>query len=365
MILHLYFARRFAWWLGICFMGLLALIALIDLVEKVRRFGETDAGAAGILELVLLNLPQSINQILPLIVLLSTVGFFISMARTSELVATRAVGRSALGALVAPIGVVIALGAFATTTLNPIVAATSSKFERMAQSYRSGGVSTLSISDDGLWLRQGTQDGQTVIRALRTNADASILYDVTFLSYREDGEPYRRIKAGSAALENGEWLLSDVKDWPLGRSTNSEANAQTYETLRLSSSLTAERIRESFGHPSTISIWQLNDYIAQLDASGFSSRQHQVWLQSELARPLFLIAMVLIASGFTMRHARFGGIGLSILTAVLLGFTLYFIRSFALILGENGQLPIWLAAWAPPVASVLLAFGPLLHAEDG
>jgi lipopolysaccharide export system permease protein len=44
---------------------------------------------------------------------------------------------------------------------------------------------------------------------------------------------------------------------------------------------------------------------------------------------------------------------------------LYFIRSFAQILGENGQIPIMLAAWAPPVASILLALGLLLHAEDG
>jgi lipopolysaccharide export system permease protein len=114
-----------------------------------------------------------------------------------------------------------------------------------------------------------------------------------------------------------------------------------------------------------VSIWRLSEYINQLDQAGFSSRQHRVWMQSELARPLFLISMVLIAAAFTMRHARFGGTGLAVLAAVLLGFTLYFVRSFALILGENGQLPVILAAWAPPVASILLAFGPLLHAEDG
>ena len=66
-----------------------------------------------------------------------------------------------------------------------------------------------------------------------------------------------------------------------------------------------------------------------------------------------------------MRHTRFGGTGVAVLCAVLLGFGLYFIRSFAQILGENGQIPILLAAWAPPVASVLLALGLLLHAEDG
>jgi lipopolysaccharide export system permease protein len=66
-----------------------------------------------------------------------------------------------------------------------------------------------------------------------------------------------------------------------------------------------------------------------------------------------------------MRHTRFGGTGTAVLTAVLLGFVLYFIRSFAQILGENGQIPILLAAWAPPIAAIFLALGMLLHAEDG
>jgi len=75
--------------------------------------------------------------------------------------------------------------------------------------------------------------------------------------------------------------------------------------------------------------------------------------------------MVLVAASFTMRHTRFGGTGVAVLSAVLLGFTLYFIRNFAQILGENGQIPVTLAAWAPPVAAILLATGLLLHAEDG
>ena len=53
------------------------------------------------------------------------------------------------------------------------------------------------------------------------------------------------------------------------------------------------------------------------------------------------------------------------LAVVLLGFGLYFIRSFAQILGENGQIPVAFAAWAPPAAAIFLALGLLLHAEDG
>lgn len=365
MTLHFYFARRFLSWLTVIFLGLSALIVLIDIVDQTTRFVDRGASAAGIFELVVLNAPQAISQILPLIVLLATVAFFINLARTSELVATRAAGRSALGALVAPVVVVLILGTLATTTLNPIVAATSTRYNEVTQTYRTAGAASFSISSEGLWLRQATEDGQMLIRAWRSNADGSVLYDVAFLAYEEPGNPKQRIRADSAQLKDGTWILRNAKDWPLGRGVNAESNAIVSETLTIPSTLTLENIRESFGQPSSISIWKLPDHIAQLKRAGYSSLEHQVWMQSELARPLFLVAMVLIAGAFTMRHTRFGGTGTAVLAAVMLGFALYFVRNFSLILGENGQIAVYLAAWAPPVASVLLAFGPILHAEDG
>ena len=44
-------------------------------------------------------------------------------------------------------------------------------------------------------------------------------------------------------------------------------------------------------------------YIRDLERAGFSARSHQVWFQMELAQPLFLAAMVLIAAGLPPRPA--------------------------------------------------------------
>ncbi len=365
MILHLYFARRFF----LSFLGLAVVlfcfIALIDVVDLLRVFSEADVTFGQIMILMLLKTPSTLNEILPLIMLLATIALFVTLARTSELVVTRAAGRSAIRSLIAPLIVALIIGVVAVTTLGPIVAASSSRFATLSESYRTGGNAALSVSGEGLWLRQGNEDGQTVIRAARSNADASVLYDVTFLSFPATGGPIRRIEAASAALTNGEWSLRLAKDWPLNAGQNAEAESRTHEILTLPSTLTLERIRESLGASSGVAIWEMREFIEQLEQSGFSSRQQRVWLQAELARPLFLVAMVMIGAAFTMRHTRFGGTGPAVLSAVLLGFALYFVRSFATILGENGQLVVPLAAWAVPVAGNLLAIGLLLHAEDG
>ena len=257
-------------------------------------------------------------------------------------------------------------GAVTVAVFNPLVAATSKQYDALtAKIGASGDRSVLSVGRDGFWLRQGSEDGQAVIRATRTNQDATELFDATFLIYDPDGMPVRRVDAASARLDLGGWHLTGAKDWTL-TDPNPELTARQQETgLTIASDLTPDAIRDSFGSPAAIPIWGLPAYIRGLDEAGFSARRHRVWLQMELSQPLMWSAMVLVAAGFTMRHARFGKTGTLVLFAVLSGFAIFFLRNFAQVLGENGQIPVVLAAWSPPVAAVMMALGLLLHLEDG
>lgn len=364
MILHRYFARRFARAFAATLAGFIVLMLLVDLVEQLRRHG-SDVGFGDLFQLSLLNLPAGLYQILPLIMVLATIAMFLGLARSSEMVVTRASGRSAMRALLAPLAVTLVIGAITVAAFNPIVAATSKEFEAREATLLSGGPSILSISDNGLWLRQGSDVSQTVIRAARTNLDGTQLQNVTFITFTPDGGPTRRIEAASAQLTDGGWDMTDAKVWPLQSDGVAEALATTHATLRIPSTLTADEIRDSFGTPSSIPIWELPAFIEKLQVAGFAATRHQVWLHMELALPVFLTAMVLIGAAFTMRHQRGGRTGVMVLTAILMCFALFFIRNFAQILGENGQVPALLAAWAPPIAGIGAALGLLLHLEDG
>lgn len=363
MILHRYFARKFLWtFLGI-FGVFVLLLALIDLVDELQDF--PDLPFLQVAEIVALNLPHANYEILPLVMILATVALFLRLARSSELVVVRAAGRSALRALAAPITVALLIGLVAISMFNPIVAAASKRYNDLVNSHRGGGSNVLAISSEGLWLRQGSDTGQTVIHANHASSDVTTLYDATFIAFSPDGEPLRRIAAQTAELSNGEWLLRDAKLWTLETGINPESSARAIAALSIPSALTQDRILDSFGKPEYISLWDLPDFINQLEEAGFSARRYAVWFHMELASPLFLVALVMLTAAFTMRHTRISNTGISVLSAVMLGFTLHYIRNFAQILGENGQIPILLAAWAPPLASCLLALGILLHMEDG
>ncbi len=366
MILDRYFARRFLQNFLVIGGIFLTLMILIDLIEQVRRFSDADLAFGQLLRLTLLNTPAAISEMLPLLMILTTIALFVGLARSSELVVTRAIGRSGIRALAAPVFLALIIGALAVALLNPIAAATSEEYQRLSESFRNNGGSTLSVSREGIWLRQGSAAGQSVIHAKGTlNGDKFGLRNVTITAFTPEGKPIEQIVAKRAELEAGHWALYQAKVWSIQDDLNPETNATTHEVMELPTTLTRERIVDRLGQQDSVSVYDLPQLIRDLREAGFSTKQYEVWLQVQLARPIFLVSMVLIGAAFTMRHVRFGGTGIAVLTAVLLGFSIYFVRNFAQILGENGQLPIMVSAWAPPFAAIMLSLGLLLHAEDG
>nr|HRO15432.1 LPS export ABC transporter permease LptG [Paracoccus sp. (in: a-proteobacteria)] len=356
MILQVYIGRRFLRQLALIAGAFLAILFMIDLIEQIRRFGGEGVGLGRLAFLAALNIAGSFYAILPLVTLLAGIALFLGLSRSSELVAMRAAGRSGIRIVAAPVLSAILAGAVAVAVLNPIVAGTSKRFDMAAAQMRGDGGQAVSLGKGAVWLRQSVgrdAGGQIVIRAGRASSDATTLYDATFIVFDADQGPVWRIEAASARLGSGNWALRGVKRWPLD-APNPEIAAQSLPGLTVPTELTAARIRDSFGAPETVPVWQLPDFIAGLERAGFSARRHRVWLMMELARPFLMGAMVAIAAAFTMRPLRGRRTGVLVLAAFASGVGLFFLRNLAQVLGEAGEVPGAMAAFAPPVVAVLL-----------
>ena len=364
MTLHIYFALKYFKVILTTFSLISLLLILVDLIEHSRRFSYyTDF--FGILHLTFLNLPKSIYQVIDLTMLISSIAFFVSMSKTSELVIVRGAGRSMYGAIFSPLIVSFGFGILILAIFNPLVASSSKTYLNMKETYLKGEKAVFSIGSEGLWLRQGNNLEQSVIRAGRANYDGSVLYDVTILSFSENGSANRRLEAATAIILDKKWQLSNVKVWPLEQGFSSEKNAQIIKKMIIQSNLTQEEISERISDPSSISIWNLKSHILQLRTAGFSVLKYEVRFHSELSHPLFLVAMMLIGCAFTMKNFIGNKRNLAIIASIMVGFSLYYVRNFAQLLAESGQLNLIAATWIPSISSILIALGLILHMEDG
>ncbi|MEL7470668.1 MAG: LPS export ABC transporter permease LptG [Pseudomonadota bacterium] len=372
LTLWLYIARRFLGMVVATFLAVLTLVIIIDLVELLRANKQGSAGFAELLGMAFLHAPSVTITAAPFAVLLASMACFAMLARSSELVVTRAAGVSAWRIMSPAIVVAILLGVFSFAVYNPVASAFAARFETLEQRFFERTSSRLAVSSGGLWLRQGSTEGQTVIRARRASASIERLWDLAIFEFDRKDELTRRLNARSAVLEDGNWRLNGVRRWDLIESAAEDRDAALTETvaiavdeMRIPTDLTVEHINDSFAAPQTISFWKLPGFINILEDSGFSSNRHRMHWFSLLSAPIIFVAMVLIGGAFSMRHARFGGLGVMALGCVISGFGYFFLSDIASALGASGSIPVVLAAWAPPVSAVLFAVGLLLHLEDG
>ena len=370
--LSLYIARRFTVMAIWMFLAVLVLIVVVDLVELMRA---NDAGLASfgdLLGMAMLHAPSVTIAAAPFTMLLASMAAFAMLARTSELVVTRAAGVSAWRLITPAVFCAAALGVFGFAVYNPIASAFATRFEILEQRFFDQSSSRLALSEQGLWLRQGGDAGQTVIRARRASSTVERLWDVSIFQFDKSDRLVERLDARTAVLGERTWTLGGVQRWNLSAAADTDRLAALGETratpineMRIPTDLTVEHIQDSFAAPETIGFWQLPGFIALLEESGFSSSRHRMHWYRLLSAPVVFVAMVLVGAAFSMRHIRFGGLGFMALGCVMAGFGYFFISDIANALGASGTVPVAIAAWAPPLSAVLFALGLLLHLEDG
>lgn len=365
-VLNLYILRRHLAGLAMALGAALILVMIGDLVELSGESIADAAQPAPVITMALLHAPSVLSDTLPFIMLLGSLTAFLRLARSSELVVVRAAGQSVWRIVRMPIACAVVLGTLAFAVWNPIAAASLSRYEVLQTRYFEGRESLLSLSAEGLWLRQSSAEGQTVINATRASPDGQELTGVLIFEFDKDGVLARRMSARRAELTEGAWQVEQARIWNIdGQGEYAMVRGRDVERVLVETDLTSDRILESFADPRALSFWDLGAFIQTLEESGFSSVSHRLYRQTELAKPLMFAAMVLLAAGFSMRHVRFGSTGVRVLLCVISGFAIFFLSDFTQALGSAGTIPVIVAAWVPPVAALLLATSLLLHLEDG
>lgn len=357
--LYRYLAVQFLLGVTVVYAIFLALALSIDIVDLLNRTAGHNVSTSVAIGMAVLQLPNLGQKMLPFAILGGGVATFVRLSRSRELVATRAAGVSAWDILMPPLTVAVLIGVFVVTLFTPVSARMFSEFAGLEARYVKGQESQLSVSMNGLWLRQGDEKSQSVIHALRVAQQGEHLEDVVVFLYGAGDRFTGRIDAKSAQLHDGYWVMNDA--WVSGAAGSPVQHA----SYRLSTTLTPEQIVESSASPDTLSFWDLPGYIRAAQAAGFSATKYQLYLYTLYALPALFAAMVFMAASFSMRFGRDIGLTKVILLSAAAGFGVFFFQDLTTVLGRSGAVPILLAATAPALASILIGMTLVFAQEDG
>jgi lipopolysaccharide export system permease protein len=356
-----YFGWRFLSALLAIFLGGFCLVALIDYIELVRRSGN-DANTSALINaaISLSRIPQLMEILMPFAVLVGAMMCYLNLSRRLELVIARAAGVSAWQFITPAIFVAFVFGVFATTLYNPAAAFLKEQSKRLEVKYVGGlQQGNLQSVGGGFWVSQKNAAGHAIISAATSSDQGVRLGGVTVFLYDHDSHFRERIEAKSATLTGGFWRLLDVRRYPLN------APPVILPEYPLTTNLTIEQVRESFATPDTVSFWDLPFFIQMADHAGLAAAGYKLQYQKLISRPALLVAMVLVATAFSLRFFRFGGVQNMVLCGVATGFLLYVLSKITDDLSKAELLHPIAAAWLPIVIGTLTGLVPLLYQEDG
>jgi lipopolysaccharide export system permease protein len=356
-----YFSLRFLVAMLLMFAVCCILIFFVDFIEMLRRAGnyQGDISALLLAWMTLLRLPSFSELVLPFAVLIGTVGIFLMLSRSSELIIVRAAGISVWQFVLPAVAVAFLLGILFVTIYNPIASYARAEAERLYAGAFDRKDSLLKTKNAGAWLREDGVDGPSVLHALRVSNQGLQLSGVTVFQYNPDHSVAERIEASKAFLKDGRWELQDAWVSAVGQ------EPVQYKQYLLSTFLTPTQVRDSLGTEYAISFWDLPNFIEIAERAGLPATQYRVQYQLLLSRPFLLVTMVLIAATCSLRAFRFGNVQLNAIGGIAAGFAFFVFAEVSRNFAMAGLTSAMAAAWVPVIVAASLALTVLLFKEDG
>lgn len=338
------------------------VIMLIDFVELSRTIGirAKEASMISLLWLTVLESPSVILILLPFAFLFGVLAAFVNLNRRSELIAMRAAGVSAWRFILPTAAAAGLIGVATVTLFNPVAARMNAEYQRLQTEMMEG---YLPGASKAVWLRQGDETTQTIIRAGSREGPGLRLKDVSVFVYQLDSNGglhfQRRIDAEAAELRKGAFVLTGVQAATPG------SVALRLGSVTIPSTLNEATAIERFASPQAVPFWSLPSMIEETERAGFSAAAYRLQFHQLLGTPVMFAAMSMLAAAFSLRLLRLGGLGALAAAGVSLGFVFFFFNQLCSSLGRAAVVPPLIAAWTPPVLVLLAGITLLFYTEDG
>jgi lipopolysaccharide export system permease protein len=341
-ILTRYLLRRF---LALAvFTGLASLLIFItvDLMENLDKFIDTQTPGPLIARYYLLYSPQILVQILPVIMLLTTVFTLGGLARRMEVTAMKAGGVSP-GRLLRLLALWSTLAAGLSFLMSETLVRDTSK-ERM-EIFRTNvrkKPATLSENSGRIYFQN---DARSFLTLENYNLEQGWGRRAVF-QRMERGRLAWRLDADTLRMTDRGWVLLKGEE----RRLRPTLSARLFAVRQLPElRLNPGDIETLQAAPEEMNLRELRDFIARQRQAGAFTRRWEVNAQGKAATPLANLVIALFGVPLALRRVRAGlmlGFGLSLLSA----FGYYGLQVVCQNLGYKGLLTPLAAAWLPNAA---------------
>ena len=356
-ILFRYFGFRYLGWVFVSVLGLSATVTLIQAIELARRASTKlhEGETINVVTMSMLNLPSVIELTLPIALITGSMLCFESMNRSNEFVVCRGFGRS-IWSILSPACIAAGfVGVLFVLLINPIGSLTSRAYETQMNEVFGDNKKNLTVSADGIWLRDTHANGQFIIHGDMLDVETAQIINPIIYDFQSDGLLNERVNANSMVLTDGGWLVDDAAIWA------NDGKRREEGSIMLPTGLDALDLGLSSEPPNTIAFFALPGFIDLLERAGLPTIEHRMHFHKLLSLPLLLVGIAMLGARATLTNMTRGRRVMLFSRGVTIAVSVFLFSHFMHVLGATLRLPALVAAWAP--AFIVILIGAILLAR--
>lgn len=287
---------------------ILSLDLISDLIDQMGNM-KGDYNLAEAAFYVLLYVPSSTVDYIPLSALVGCLIGLGMLASSSELTVMRAAGVSVsriVWVVFKPVLIVVLVGALLGEFVAPYLDQYADSRRALAQGH------TRALErEKGLWNREANE--YMHFNAVLPNGK---LFGITRYAFSDDGKLVSATFADSAIYQGDHWFEQEGK---ISYFEGSRVNTQTYASRRWDTELSPDILNVLVLEPDELPMKRLYDYSTYLDKQSQDSSDYWLAFWQKALQPLATLSLVIIAISFILGPLRQVTMGFRVFIGVIVG----------------------------------------------
>ena len=319
----------------------LSLAFILSLFEEITFFSDSSNSRFHLPFLItLLNVPATLLELFPFIILISTQLFFVEIIKKkeNELIKINRLDNFYLIKLLALCSFLF--GIIIISFYYPISSKLKFFYFDIKNIYSEDAKYLKHYSGNGLWIKDEIDDEIYIINASSENKD-KFLKNVFITKFDKNFDIIESISSKKVDISSNEWVIHS----PILFKDNKQI--QLENDIKLSSHFNFDKINKSFRDLNSLNMFELIDLKKENKLLGYSSEEVDLHFLTIISLPIYLSIMVVIAAIIMLNIKRDKPYIFHVLLGILLSVIIYYINNIFNIFGLTDRIPIYLSVFFP------------------
>jgi len=317
----------------------LSLGVVLNLFEEIEFFKNLNLSFTLPIILSFSYVPTLILELLPFIIFLSAMYYFLHLRSSKDLLSVKTFGYSNIKIILILSFFSFFLGLVFLFAVNPITSSLAKYYETEKAQYTRDIDHLVSINKNGVWIKENDEYGYKIINADKLNNQS--LKKISIYVFNND-KLVKRIEAESAQITNNPWKMVNTFVYDIVE------NKRTYfENYEHRSDNTAEKISSLYKNLNTVSFLDLIINYSELNEKGYTKKLLNEKINKFASLPVFLFLMVILAAIFTIGSLKNKPNFYYVLVSIITCVAIYYFKDLSIALGQTEKIGLVLSVWTP------------------